>query len=83
MSRKESKRERDNRKRHERAQRREQRKQRDLAIVGRRSDDERREHMRRIDDRSPLKPNVGDLLGGTAALREFARIRRERERDSA
>lgn len=52
-----------------------QRATRDAAILAKRSDDERREHMRALDDRSPLKPGAHDLVVADvpAMRREFER----------
>lgn len=58
----ESKRQRENRKRRERAVRAVQREQQRLAIMHKRDDGERREHLRRLADRSPLKPDIGDIV---------------------
>lgn len=68
-----SKRERDAEKRRERRARQHEREQRRLAMMRKRSDDERREHMAQISERG-YKPNVGDLVTGAAAEAELARI---------
>jgi hypothetical protein len=52
-----------------------ERAQRDLVQLARRSDDERRDRMRELDERTPLKPAVSDLIVGAAAERELDRIR--------
>lgn len=72
-----TKRERANKARKARRVRRKQRIKRDLAIVGKRSDAERHEHMARIAERE-LKPRVGDLVTGRHAVRELERIEAER-----
>lgn len=59
----------------ERAERKAARKARIAA--SRKTDEQRRQRMRELDDRSPLKPSRGDLIIGPAATRELARIETE------
>lgn len=47
-----------------------------------RSDTERRDRMRELDDATPMKPAVSDLIVGKDAERELARIERAREAQS-
>lgn len=43
-----------------------------------RSDDERRNRMRELDDATPLKPSPTDIIAGPAAVAELARIERKK-----